>query len=158
MRFLFDGFRNSANVLIYALLTVITYILLYGIILEYLEGKTDFLVSKQLVNIEDNPAVLVEFREIENIQYGVDYNVTVLDWDESSQDYIQNPNDYIVYHDRYQDNVREQGNFGIDHFWLILKRMLNLFIPSQSMKGSKSAPMGGNGGKYIFCCSNEYQI
>ena len=120
MRVIFDGgYRKSANALVYALLAGVTYSLLYGIIQEFLEGKTDFAVSKQPVEIEDNPAVLLKFEVTNEIKYGIDYNVTVKEWDRGSQDYIQNPNDYLLYHDR-RGNITNHGNFGINHqelFW-----------------------------------------
>ena len=71
MRVIFDGgYRKSVNALVYALLAGVTYNLLDGIILEFLEGKTDFAVSKQPVEIEDNPAVLLRFKVKEEIKYG----------------------------------------------------------------------------------------
>ena len=116
MRVIFDGgYRKSVNALVYALLAGVTYNLLDGIILEFLEGKTDFAVSKQPVEIEDNPAVLLKFEVTNEIKYGIDYNVTVKERDRgSSQDFTQNPNDYLLYHDR-QDNITDHGNFGINH-------------------------------------------
>ena len=120
MRVIFDGgYRKSANALVYALLAGVTYSLLYGIILEFLEGKTDFVISRQPVEIEDNPAVLLQFTVREEFKYGVDYHVTVKEWNRGSQDFIQNPNDYLLYHDR-RDNITDHGNFGINHsefFW-----------------------------------------
>ena len=120
MRVIFDdGYRKPANALVYALLAGVTYSLLYGIIQEFLEVKTDFVISRQPVEIEDNPAVLLQFDVWEEIKYGVDYNVIVKEWNSGSEDFIQNPNDYLLYHDR-RDNITDQGNFGINHqdfFW-----------------------------------------
>ena len=100
-----NNLEKSAMVLAYAFLVGVSYVLVKGICSEYMAGHTKFYSSKQPIAIEDNPAILVVFdTSEERIQFGVDYTVKLLHWNKDLEEYIQDPNEVIVYHDRSQGN------------------------------------------------------
>ena len=89
------------RIVVYATLTGVSVPLINGIYQEYLEGKTDFYTTKEPIEIKDNPAVLVRFFSDHSIQFGDDYTVRLLHWNEEQNEYLEDPNDVILYRDRH---------------------------------------------------------
>ena len=101
--------KKLLDILVYAVLVVMSYILMKGVCQEYLEAKTAFHQSKVSLGVEDNPAVLLLFdaKRGTDFEPGIDLNVTLWHWNQTLNDFYQDPNDKIVYLDRPGD--RESG-------------------------------------------------
>ena len=96
-----ERLKKPLEILVYAALVGISYPLINGIYQEYSEGKTAFSSDEtEAVEIKDNPAVLVGFWTNQAIQFGIDYNGSVLHWNEELGEYRPDPDEVIVYHDR----------------------------------------------------------
>ena len=103
-----EKIKDIFKILVYTILIGASVPLINGICQEYLEGKTDFYSAKESIEIKDNPAVLVKFVTDDDIQFGHDYTVNLLHWNEELNEYLQDPNDIAIYHDRRQGNLSGQ--------------------------------------------------
>ena len=90
----------------FCILLLVSYSLVIGVYKEYQESKTYFVVTKEPVTVDDNPAILVKlikpgsFLDVLNgtdVRLGHDIIVNVLTWDEAAEQYIKDPNDIVNY-------------------------------------------------------------
>ena len=107
MRLKYKNLKKPASILVYSILVVVSYLLVDGIYKEYLQGKTAFYTEKKEIQIEDNPAVVIQFQMLYPsfcVKFGRDYTLNVLHWNEDQQEYLQDSSDVIQYNGQELEN------------------------------------------------------
>ena len=92
--------RLAVNVLVYCGFLTFTFYAVYGIVEDYLEGRTEFEMIQGPIDIKDNPAILFYIPNYSNAAFGVDFTLDISNWNDEVESYQKMPNLKYIYHDR----------------------------------------------------------